>query len=95
MPFLPLCIFFPFYYRTHFISPDIKALIIVDLHRHNRVVESRPAAAAVLWENPFLFSSLHACLMTANKYIICLEGSVIPFVTGTKKKIPEALLKAL
>lgn len=37
---------------SHSIPPDNTALIIAELHRDNRLVESRAAAAEAVWENP-------------------------------------------
>ena len=46
--FLPLCISS----RPSSLTPDNAALIIAELHRDNRLVESRAVAAMALWENP-------------------------------------------
>lgn len=48
--FLPFCIFL--HLSSLSIPPDNTALIIAELHRDNRSVESRAAAAEAVWENP-------------------------------------------
>lgn len=48
--FLPL--HFPSSLLSHSISPDNTALIIAELHRDNRSVESRAVAPEAVWENP-------------------------------------------
>lgn len=49
--FLPLCIS-PSSLPSSSISPGNTALIIAELHRDNRLLESRAVAAEAVWENP-------------------------------------------
>lgn len=85
--FLPLCISPSSLLSS--ISPGNTALIIAELHRDNRFLESRAVAAEAVWENPScllqlarLPATVHAmCVLAINRFCTRWNSRLVTFKT--------------